>query len=91
MINSAFAALHFSGVCINIEGGANVYNEEATKNACAAYQTRNTGEKQWDTCPDCEMTTIGGVELCHSGEQHIGGDELYYYCQQAGAADSMAD
>ncbi|PSN69496.1 hypothetical protein BS50DRAFT_490796 [Corynespora cassiicola Philippines] len=51
---------------------------EATKCACDLYRQRNTGNKQWDQCPDC---TFDGLQ-CTSAGWHIGGDELNYYCEQ---------
>jgi len=51
----ATADLHYSGLCIDKIGGQNVYNDVATRAACGNYQVRNTGGKQWDTCPDCTM------------------------------------
>ncbi|KAG8162297.1 hypothetical protein KVR01_008062 [Diaporthe batatas] len=71
-------------------------NAAATKKACAAYRNRNTGNEQWDKCPDC---TIGWRQsqdptycaiTCNSNGEHIGGDEWLYYCKQAGADDSDA-
>ncbi|KAF6837996.1 hypothetical protein CMUS01_04827 [Colletotrichum musicola] len=71
-------------------------NAEATKKACAAYHNRNTGNEQWDKCPDC---TVGWrntndpnycVLACNSAAEHIGGDEWLYYCKQAGADDADA-
>ncbi|KAF2686263.1 hypothetical protein K458DRAFT_363962 [Lentithecium fluviatile CBS 122367] len=87
----ASADLHYSGLCVDRVGGQNVYNDAATKAACGNYLMRNTGSKQWDTCPDCVMQNKGGVDFCHSEAQHIGGDELNYYCKLNGAADSLAD
>lgn len=52
------ADIHWSGLCINSVGGQYVYNDVATKAACAAYAKRNTGTKQFDTCPDCAMVSI---------------------------------
>jgi hypothetical protein len=39
------ADLHKEGLCIDKIGGQYVYNADAT----------NTGDKQWDKCPDCKM------------------------------------
>ncbi|KAI1852798.1 hypothetical protein JX265_003282 [Neoarthrinium moseri] len=50
---------------------------DATKCACDLYRQRNTGSKQWDTCPDCMFDGIG----CNSAASHIGGDEMTYYCE----------
>ncbi|GJC79118.1 hypothetical protein Ct61P_03313 [Colletotrichum tofieldiae] len=58
---------------------------DATKCACNYYKNRNTGNKQWDQCPDC---TFDGLQ-CNSAGKHIGGDELYYYCtKKCGAQGS---
>lgn len=51
------ADLHTAAVCIDSTGGASVYNEAATKAACENYKARNTGNAQWDQCPDCEMVS----------------------------------
>jgi hypothetical protein len=51
----AAADLHSAGVCVDTKGGVAVYNEAATKAACGNYNVRNTGNKQWDKCPDCTM------------------------------------
>ncbi|KAF2443217.1 hypothetical protein P171DRAFT_464786 [Karstenula rhodostoma CBS 690.94] len=85
------ADLHWSGLCVDTIGGQTVYNDAATKAACAAYAGRNTGSKQWDTCPDCVMQTVGGLPSCNSPAKHIGGDELNYYCKQNGAGGATAD
>jgi hypothetical protein len=55
------ADLHTAGVCVDKIGGQHVYNADATKKACDAYLARNTGDKQWDKCPDCKMVsqTVG--------------------------------
>ncbi|KAF2027987.1 hypothetical protein EK21DRAFT_114335 [Setomelanomma holmii] len=87
----ATADLHSDGICAVNIGGRNVYSDAATKAACAAYLQRNTGDEQWDQCPDCTMKTIGYLDLCHSDGWHIGGDELHYYCTQNGARGSMAN
>lgn len=52
------ADLHSDAVCIDTKGGVSVYNEAATKAACGNYRVRNTGGKQWDQCPDCEVVSI---------------------------------
>ncbi|KAF1976234.1 hypothetical protein BU23DRAFT_551708 [Bimuria novae-zelandiae CBS 107.79] len=85
------ADLHWSGICIDQKGGQSVYNDAATKAACAAHSKRNTGSKQWDICPDCTIKTVGGLTHCNSAAKHIGGDELNYYCKQNGAGASLAD
>ncbi|OLN97768.1 hypothetical protein CCHL11_07903 [Colletotrichum chlorophyti] len=51
-------------------------NTAATDCACKYYKRRNTGNKQWDQCPDCEFN---GLE-CYSYGWHIGGDEMNHYC-----------
>ncbi|KAJ5361249.1 hypothetical protein N7541_002093 [Penicillium brevicompactum] len=51
---------------------------EATKCACDLYNRRNTGDQQWDKCPDC---TFDG-NFCNSAGWHIGGDEMTYYCEK---------
>ncbi|KAF2846449.1 hypothetical protein T440DRAFT_458471 [Plenodomus tracheiphilus IPT5] len=85
------ADLHHSGVCVTKTGGQNVYHGEATIAACQAYLSRNTGNEQWDQCPDCAMKNIGNLDVCHSDGWHIGGDELNHYCEENGAAGSMAN
>lgn len=30
---------------------------DATKCACEAYRNRNTGDNQWDQCPDCTFVS----------------------------------
>ncbi|WQF85239.1 hypothetical protein CDEST_10253 [Colletotrichum destructivum] len=49
---------------------------DATRCACDYYRRRNTGNKQWDQCPDCKMEG----DVCVSAGWHIGGDELNHYC-----------
>lgn len=49
------ADLHSDALCVDKIGGQIVYNEAATIAACKLYRNRNTGGKQWDTCPDCAM------------------------------------
>ncbi|KAF4539141.1 hypothetical protein BFW01_g11780 [Lasiodiplodia theobromae] len=61
------------------------FNEEATKYACTRYRNRNTGNKKWDKCPDCQMDTQhfdgqANVPACFSVAWHMGGDEFDYYC-----------
>ncbi|KAF1357264.1 hypothetical protein EJ07DRAFT_129481 [Lizonia empirigonia] len=86
------ARLHYDGVCIDNVGGATVYNEAATIKACGNYYMRNTGNNQWDKCPDCGMKVVGNLNVCHSDGKHIGGDELHYYCSNInGAGGSLAD
>ncbi|KAK6208532.1 hypothetical protein QIS74_12050 [Colletotrichum tabaci] len=61
---------------------------EATKCACEHYKNRNTGDKQWDQCPDCKVIDM----ICHSDGWHIGGDEMNYYCsEKCGAQGSEAN
>ncbi|KAH7066674.1 hypothetical protein BKA63DRAFT_424947, partial [Paraphoma chrysanthemicola] len=69
-------------------------NKAATEKACAAYRNRNTGSKQWDTCPDCVMrypteNPNKCVWACASAGYHLGGDEFEYYCKQAGGDGSQ--
>ncbi|KAG8162658.1 hypothetical protein KVR01_007136 [Diaporthe batatas] len=60
----------------------------ATKCACTMYKARNTGNEQWDKCPDC---TFDGLQ-CISNGWHIGGDEFDYYCEEkCGAEGSEAN
>ncbi|KAH0433854.1 hypothetical protein CcaCcLH18_05606 [Colletotrichum camelliae] len=49
---------------------------DATRCACNYYRNRNTGNNQWDKCPDCRFDGL----QCTSGGWHIGGDEITYYC-----------
>ncbi|KAJ5505886.1 hypothetical protein N7453_004843 [Penicillium expansum] len=88
----AFADLHTQGVCIDKPAkGVEVYNQAATEQACTAYKNRNTGNKQWDKCPDCTLKNEQDLlYYCESQGWHIGGDELHYYCNQHGAAGSIA-
>ncbi|TQN68379.1 hypothetical protein CSHISOI_07115 [Colletotrichum shisoi] len=61
---------------------------EATKCACNYYKNRNTGNKQWDKCPDCNYDGL----QCVSNGWHIGGDEMNYYCsKKRGAQGSEAN
>lgn len=32
-------------------------NNQATEDACTRYRNRNTGNEQWDTCPDCSTVS----------------------------------
>ncbi|KAF7898154.1 hypothetical protein EAF00_004600 [Botryotinia globosa] len=84
------ADLHTNGICIDIKADVYVYNADATAKTCTNYYNRNTGSEQWDTCPDCTMITTG-TPHCYSAGEHIGGDELYYYCQENGADGSAAN
>ncbi|KAH6625784.1 hypothetical protein C7974DRAFT_377247 [Boeremia exigua] len=86
------ADLHNAGICVDYKGGVAVYNEAATKAACGNYKARNTGNKQWDQCPDCEMKVTGNLNVCSSPAWHIGGDELNHYCEKVnGAGGSLAN
>ncbi|KAF6812103.1 hypothetical protein CPLU01_14971 [Colletotrichum plurivorum] len=64
---------------------SNPENNDATQAACERYRKRNTGNKQWDQCPDCTSSFRGDVRVCNSLGWHIGGDEWDYYCRQVGA------
>ncbi|TLS24999.1 hypothetical protein PpBr36_06908 [Pyricularia pennisetigena] len=60
----------------------------ATQCACGYYRNRNTGNNQWDHCPDC---AFDGIQ-CVSNAWHIGGDEMEYYCShKCGAQGSEAN
>ncbi|KAF2996005.1 hypothetical protein E8E13_001457 [Curvularia kusanoi] len=86
------AELHNSAICVDYKGEVAVYNEAATKAACGNYRVRNTGDNKWDKCPDCEMKVIGNLNVCHSEDEHIGGDEINYYCEKInGAGGSWAN
>jgi hypothetical protein len=52
------AKMHRAGVCVRSSTGPKVYHEDATKAACDAYKKRNTGDNQWDQCPDCHMVSL---------------------------------
>ncbi|KAH7125772.1 hypothetical protein B0J11DRAFT_568497 [Dendryphion nanum] len=94
LIGSAIADLHNAAVCVTGRtyspiGGTPFSPSQtwakhfeilpdATKCACDAYRRRNTGNKQWDQCPDC---TFDGLQ-CVSKGWHIGGDEITYYCEK---------
>ncbi|KAH6679989.1 hypothetical protein F5X68DRAFT_234505 [Plectosphaerella plurivora] len=62
-----------------------VENSGATQAACDRYKARNTGNQQWDKCPDCKTSFRGDVLVCNSLGWHLGGDEWDYYCKQVGA------
>lgn len=102
------AELHNSAICVDYKGEVAVYNEAATNAACGNYRVRNTGDNKWDKCPDCEMVShlerpaltlltaaqkvIGNLNVCHSEDEHIGGDEINYYCEKInGAGGSWAN
>ncbi|KAL0577470.1 hypothetical protein V5O48_004539 [Marasmius crinis-equi] len=96
-ITGALADLHDFAWCRDLKpaeslkkGGSYVDNNDATRSACHAYQARNTGSNQWDTCPDCTVGLSGDSMVCRSAGKHIGGDEFEYYCKQAGASGSGA-
>ncbi|KAF5549086.1 hypothetical protein FMEXI_4428 [Fusarium mexicanum] len=68
---------------------------DATNCACAYYRNRNTGNKQWDKCPDCRFVGYPRCNIserganmeqdglvCGSKGWHIGGDEFTYYCEK---------
>jgi acetone carboxylase gamma subunit len=55
LLDVASAALHNAGICVDWTNDAAVYNKDATAKACDAYKRRNTGDKQWDKCPDCGL------------------------------------
>ncbi|KAF5240378.1 hypothetical protein FANTH_9638 [Fusarium anthophilum] len=65
---------------------------DATNCACAYYRSRNTGNNQWDKCPDCRFDGL----VCGSDGWHIGGDEVStvaYYPQSLslGLFELLAD
>ncbi|KAJ5175150.1 uncharacterized protein N7482_001027 [Penicillium canariense] len=90
----ALAKLHDVAVCVSnrkiTQSGGSPYHggytweksyeilEKATQCACDYYKQRNTGNNQWDHCPDC---TFDGT-YCRSAGWHIGGNEMNYYCEQ---------
>ncbi|ESZ98490.1 hypothetical protein SBOR_1152 [Sclerotinia borealis F-4128] len=83
------ADLHTTAICINdSSSGDGVYNSKATIASCTNYFNRNTGSEQWDTCPDCVMITTG-IPHCSSPAEHMGGDEITYYCKQNGADNAL--
>ncbi|KPM38659.1 hypothetical protein AK830_g7921 [Neonectria ditissima] len=101
----AYADLHRAATCVSNRKSSTVggtawsvsYNwqtsyevlPDATKCACEYYRNRNTGDKQWDQCPDC---TFDGSMACISEGKHIGGDEMTYYCETfCGASGSEGD
>ncbi|ORY15726.1 hypothetical protein BCR34DRAFT_477555 [Clohesyomyces aquaticus] len=84
------ADLHTAALCVDFEGGQAVYNSAATLAMCSAYAARNTGGEQWDTCPDCVLETKGGLTFCRSTGQHLGGDEVEFYCGNNGAGAGRA-
>ncbi|KAL1649420.1 hypothetical protein SLS58_001475 [Diplodia intermedia] len=105
LATASYAALHNSAACVSNQKSSPVggtawsvsYNwqtsyevlPDATKCACDLYKLRNTGDNQWDQCPDC---TFADGLACSSAGKHIGGDEMYYYCtEKCGATGSEAD
>ncbi|RKL34408.1 hypothetical protein BFJ70_g8364 [Fusarium oxysporum] len=65
------------------------FDTAATRYACDRYARRNTGNKQWDKCPDCKMDTYHldgwvGTPACFSWGFHLGGDEWDHYCGHKG-------
>ncbi|KAL0569971.1 hypothetical protein V5O48_011989 [Marasmius crinis-equi] len=95
--SSALADLHWIAFCVNknpalVEEKYLKYeNDAATQKACDAYRRRNTGGNHWDKCPDCTYFKNNQIWSCKSNNKHIGGDEFYHYCKQAGAYGSQAD
>ncbi|TID24318.1 hypothetical protein E2P81_ATG02619 [Venturia nashicola] len=84
------AKLHNYALCYYGPENSAGYHEAATRAACAAYSKRsNKGAAQWNSCPDCVIT--GAPPSCYSKEWHLGGDEISFYCKQAGAAGSFAN
>ncbi|WYZ34301.1 hypothetical protein EsH8_I_000577 [Colletotrichum jinshuiense] len=99
----AVANLHSSAVCVKDRTSAPVggtpfsvsytwsTNYEilaaATKCACDLYKKRNTGNNQWDQCPDC---TFDGIE-CNSAGWHMGGNQIDDYCKSCGAQGAEAN
>ncbi|KAF6825242.1 hypothetical protein CPLU01_10368 [Colletotrichum plurivorum] len=88
------ADLHYRAWCADKEYDglqeSNPANNDATDKACVRYRNRNTGNKQWDKCPDCTASFRGDLRVCNSAGKHIGGDEWNYYCRQVGADKGMA-
>ncbi|KAL5323024.1 hypothetical protein ACEPPN_007551 [Leptodophora sp. 'Broadleaf-Isolate-01'] len=82
----AAADLHNYCICANKSGGQLEYNDSATRQMCVAYLKRNTGNKWWDSCPDC--TYLSTDLLCRSKGKHMGGDQVRAYCAQFGASES---
>ncbi|KAF6808461.1 hypothetical protein CSOJ01_07504 [Colletotrichum sojae] len=95
-LNSVTADLHKTAVCVGGRTSSPIggtpyspsYNwvknyeilPDATKCACEMYKNRNTGDNQWDKCPDCTFFKDGLG--CNSEAWHIGGDEFTYYCEK---------
>ncbi|KAF8859173.1 hypothetical protein BDZ45DRAFT_801871 [Acephala macrosclerotiorum] len=85
---TTLAKLHYNAVCVDETDAENVYNDAATVQACEWYYLRNKGDEWWNTCSDCVMVTDDSPH-CNSAAQHIGGDEITYYCQLAGADNAL--
>ncbi|KAI1406409.1 hypothetical protein F4819DRAFT_440372 [Hypoxylon fuscum] len=91
LVSRAAADLHNAAACIAARdsdiGGYEIL-PNATSCACEHYKNRNTGEEQWDQCPDCTFDDL----VCNSAGKHIGGDEMTYYCEElCGAQGAQAD
>ncbi|KAK1570034.1 uncharacterized protein LY79DRAFT_570647 [Colletotrichum navitas] len=61
------------------------FDTNATTYACESYRHRDSGDNQWDRCPDCHMDWHAmdahvGIPSCFSWKWHMGGDEFDYYC-----------
>ncbi|KAJ6008651.1 hypothetical protein N7499_001298 [Penicillium canescens] len=94
LLGGALAKLHNIAVCVTnrkySEVGGSPFSPsytwskdyeilpDETKCACDFYRQRNTGNEQYDQCPDC---TFDG-NYCNSAGWHIGGDEMTYYCEK---------
>ncbi|KAK0117944.1 hypothetical protein ONS95_012256 [Cadophora gregata] len=92
LASTVAADLHTRLTCLNysqsvLGAGASQAgtNDAATIAACNAYKRRNTGNKQWDTCPDCTVIQNNQIKACQSNGKHLGGDEFLFYCKQNGA------
>ncbi|KXT13977.1 hypothetical protein AC579_8853 [Pseudocercospora musae] len=73
----SFGILHNATVCVkspHLTTSNKDYGNppEPTKCACEYYHVRNTGDEQWDKCPDC---SFDGFQ-CNPARWHIGGDEV---------------
>ncbi|KAG4422437.1 hypothetical protein IFR04_004461 [Cadophora malorum] len=92
LASTVAADLHTRLICLNYSQSVlgpgtstAATNDPATIAACNAYRRRNTGTKQWDTCPDCTVVQNNEIKACESLGKHLGGDEFNYYCKQNGA------
>lgn len=72
-LDSVYADLHNAAACVSNRRSSPIggtpwsvsYNwqtsyevlPDATKCACDYYKNRNTGDKQWDQCPDCTFVS----------------------------------